>query len=370
MVLRRASALLLAISILLVGSFSMAIPASADTPDEALKPCKPGEKVALAATAQATRAATVPAASAPTLLVVTTVSPITNLTFNVAGNRVKIQGLVPEGVNSHTFEPKPSDTAVLSQADIVFVNGLALEVPTQKLAQANLKKGAEIVELGPKAISQEDWAFDFSFPKDGGNPNPHLWINPLLALRYANTIRETLAHRDPANSEYYNANYQTLSERTKVLDQAICDTIASIPAKQRKLLTYHDSYAYFAPRYGMTVIGAIQPADFSEPSAQEVARLIEQIKAASVPAIFGSEVFPSKVLEQIGREAGVRYIDTLADDDLPNKDGNRLYHSYLQLIVNNITTMSTALGGDPAALKPVNTANIPGPDTAVISARE
>jgi hypothetical protein len=122
MVLRRASALLLAISILLVGSFSMAIPASADTPDEALKPCKPGEKVALVATAQATRAATAPAASAPTLFVVTTVSPITNLTFNVAGNRVKIQGLVPEGVNSHTFEPKPSDTAVLSQADIVFVN--------------------------------------------------------------------------------------------------------------------------------------------------------------------------------------------------------------------------------------------------------
>ena len=150
-----------------------------------------------------------------------------------------------------------------------------------------------------------------------------------------------------------------------LLDQATCDAIASIPAKNRKLLTYHDSFAYFALRYGIDVIGAIQPADFAEPSAQEVARLIEQIKAAGVPAIFGSEVFPSKVIDQIGREAGVQYVETLADDDLPNQTGDRLYHSYLQLMVNDVTTMTRALGGDPTPLKAVPTDNLNGPDTAV-----
>lgn len=339
-----------------------ALPTSAQTKNPALQPCTPGTTVALNPIAVA-----LPPADEPSLYVVSTVSPITNMVFNVAGNRIKIHGLVPEGVNSHTFEPKPSDAAILAEADLVFVNGLELEVPTMKLAQANLKQGAEIIELGNKAIEEADYAYDFSFPKDGGKPNPHLWINPLLALNYANSIREVLSQRDPAGAAWYQANYDLLAQRIFVLDQAICDTIQTIPEKNRKLLTYHDSYAYFAPRYGMTVIGAIQPADFSEPSAKDVADLIDQIKAEGIPAIFGSEVFPSPILEQIGKETGARFIDTLADDDLPNSDSNRLYHSYLQLMVNNITTMATALGGNGDALKVVDGSNVTGPDTKVTS---
>ncbi len=235
------------------------------------------------------------------------------------------------------------------------------------MAEANLKSGAELIELGTLTLNQSDWVYDFSFPKEKGDPNPHLWVNPLLALNYAHIIRDTLIRRDPAGAPIYNANYDIFAARIKVLDQAICDSVASIPAKQRKLLTYHDLFAYFAPRYNITVIGAIQPADFSEPSAQETAQLIDQLKKEGVPAIFGSEVFPSKVLDQIGREAGVKYIDTLADDDLPNQTDNRLYHSYLQLMVNDVTTMTSALGGDPSPMKAVQSDNIPGVDTGVDS---
>src|SRR5205085_10564 len=124
----------------------------------------------------------------------------------------------------------------------------------------------------------------------------------------------------------------------------------------RKLLTYHDSFAYFAPRYGMTVIGAIQPADFAEPSPKEVADLINQIKAEGVPAIFGSEVFPSKVLDQIGREAGVQYIDTLRDDDMPG-DPAAPEHTYFGMMLEDVATMTGALGGDPSALAAVDAAN-------------
>jgi manganese/iron transport system substrate-binding protein len=303
--------------------------------------------------------------TAPALYVVTTVAPLTNLTYNIGGNRIKIHGLIPEGTDSHTFEPKPSAAAFISQADIIFLNGLHLEEPTRKMAQANLKSGAEIVELGTQTLSDGDWIYDFSFPKEKGDPNPHLWMNPLLALNYAKIIRDTLSRRDPAGAAFYAANFDALSVRIQVLDQAICDSVASIPTKAHKLLTYHDSFAYFAPRYGMVVIGAIQPADFAEPSAQEVARLIDQIKAEEVPAIFGSEVFPSPVIDQIGKEAGVKYVQTLADDDLPNQTQDRLHHSYLQLMVNDVTTMTQSLGGDPVPLKAVVTDNLNGPDDAV-----
>ncbi len=334
--------------------------------DPALQRCTPSTQIALSpATAGAPQAADPDAASTPTLYVVTTVAPITNLAFNVGGNRIHLHGLIPEGADSHTFEPRPSDAQFLTQADLIFINGLHLEEPTRKLAEANLKPGAKIVELGALTLGEQDWAFDFSFPKDGGNPNPHLWMNPLLAMRYAAIMRDALVEQDPSNAGYYATNYEALSARLKALDQAICNAIASVPQKNRKLLTYHDSFAYFAPRYGMTVIGAIQPADFAEPSAREVARLIEQIKQEGVPAIFGSEVFPSKVLDQIGREAGVKYVGTLADDALPNQLGDRRYHSYLQLLVNDVTTMTEALGGDPSPLKDVPTDNLPGPDTAV-----
>src|ERR1044072_7234460 len=99
-------------------------------------------------------------------------------------------------------------------------------------------------------------------------------------------------------------------------------SFTTIPCAKRKLLTYHDAYAYFGRDYGWDVIGAIQVSDFEDPTPKEVASLIDQVKQAKVPAIFGSEVFPSPVLEQIGKETGVRYVDTLRDDDLPGAPGD------------------------------------------------
>lgn len=333
----------------------------------ALQACVPSSNAADAAT-ESPLATAIPMTTPPdqaALYVVTSVAPLTNIVFNIGGNHIKIHGLIPEGVDSHTFEPKPSDAVFIAQADVIFLNGLHLEEPTLKLAESNLKTGANIVELGVQTLNASDLVYDFSFPKENGDPNPHLWMNPLLAENYARMIRDTLSKRDPTGSAFYAANFDQFAARIKRLDQAICDSIASIPAGQRKLLTYHDSFAYFAPRYNITVIGAIQPSDFSEPSAQEVARLIDQLKREKVPAIFGSEVFPSKVLDEIGKEARVQYVNTLADDDLPNQTDNRLYHSYLQLMVNDATTMTGALGGNPAPLRIIPTDNLNGPDTAV-----
>lgn len=293
----------------------------------------------------------------PKMVVATTVEPLTNIVYNIGGNRIELIGIIPPGTDSHTFEPAPSDAVRLAQADVVFVNGLFLEEPTVKLAKANLKKGAEIVQFGENTIKQQDWVFDFSFPKDEGKPNPHLWMNPLYALRYAELTKDALSRRDADNADFYAKNYAAYKTRIEALDVAIKKTIDSIPAANRRLLTYHDSFAYFAPRYGMKVIGAIQPSSFSEPTAKEVAQLIQQIKAEKVPAIFGSEVFPSKILEQIKKESGAQIIETLSDDALPGEE-NAPNHTYIGMMVDDAITMAKVLGGKPELISTFDVTNV------------
>ncbi len=319
----------------------------------------------LAATAAALIVA-VGAGAAPSLRsesklkVATTVAPITSIVSQIGGNRVEIAGIVPEGTNSHTFEPKPSVAELLSTADVVYINGLVLEEPTKELAEQSLKDGAAIVELGTSCISRQKWIYDFSFPRSGGKPNPHLWTDPRYALCYARVARDDLARRDPANAAYYRANYKRFAAVVSQFDQAMRTSFATIP--RRVLLTYHDAYAYFAKDYGWTVIGAIQVSDFEDPTPKEVASLIGQVRKTKVPAIFGSEVFPSPVLKQIGREAKVRYVDVLRDDDLPGKPGETR-HSWLGLMHFDYVTMTQALGGNAAALLRFKPRNI-APDQA------
>lgn len=268
-----------------------------------------------------------------------------------------ITGIVPEGTNSHTFEPKPSDAVTLESADIVFINGLVLEEPTKDLALANILSGTNICELGTEILPESEYLYDFSFPKEGGKPNPHLWTNPPMAKQYAQVVRDVLVRRDPSNADIYEKNFAAFVLKIDALDEATKIATATIPEDQRKLLTYHDAYAYFATNYGFTVVGAIQPSSFDEPTPKEIGELISQVKAQKVKAIFGSEVFPSTVLEQIGAETGVRYVDVLRDDDLIGKPGDP-EHSWLGLMRFNFVTMVEALGGDASALKVIDVRDV------------
>lgn len=291
----------------------------------------------------------------------TTVAPITSIAANIGGDKVAITGLVPEGTNSHTFEPPPSASAVLSEADIVFINGLRLEEPTKRLAEEIAEDGSEIVELGTAVLPESEYIYDFSFPEEDGKPNPHLWTDPTWAIKYAEVIRDTYAERDPDNADYYQANFDAFEAKATALADALRKDQETIPGP-RALLTYHDAYAYFADTFDWTVIGAIQPENFEDPAPQEVARLIDQIRAEDVPAIFGSEVFPSKALEQIADETGVRYEDTLRDDDLLGEPGDP-EHSWLGLMRYDYVTMITGLGGEAPTLDALDVDDV-APDNA------
>ncbi|HEY7846571.1 MAG TPA: metal ABC transporter substrate-binding protein [Candidatus Limnocylindria bacterium] len=278
--------------------------------------------------------------------VATTVAPISSIARNIGGTRIRLHGIVPDATNSHTFEPAPSDAEVLANADLIVVNGLHLEEPTLHLAEASMSDAAEIKMLGDSTIEPEEWLFDFSFPESAGDPNPHLWMNVQYALRYAELMRDWFSAADADNADYYAANFDAFKERLDELDGMIREAVATVPPANRKLLTYHDSWAYWAREYGMDVVGAVQASDFSDPSPQEVARLIQQIREEHVPAVFGSEVFPSPVLEQIASESGATFIDALRDDEPPGEQ-NAPEHTYLGMLQKDMQIMIDALGGDP-----------------------
>ncbi|MCY3657960.1 MAG: metal ABC transporter substrate-binding protein [Caldilineaceae bacterium] len=286
------------------------------------------------------------------LQVVTTVAPLADIIGNVIGDLANLQALVPPGVNSHTYEPTPSDARHLAAADLIFINGLQLEALILDLAEANVAEGVPIVALGDRVLDRSDWVFDFSFPESGGAPNPHIWLNPELVMACVEVIAEELGRADPAQAEAYAANAETYLNRLRQLDEALAEASATVPESQRQLLTYHDSWAYFGPRYGFTVTGAIQPADMAEPSAREVADLIRQVREANVPVIFGAAEFPSPVLEAIARETGARLEASLADDVLPGEPGDP-EHSYIGMMLYNTRIIVAALGGDVQALDSV-----------------
>ena len=301
-------------------------------------------------------------ASSGKLKVVTTVAPITSIAANIVGDRAELTGVVPEGTNSHTFEPPPSVAGVMSEADVIFVNGLKLEDPTKDLAEQNRKKGSSIVEIGTQVLPESDWIYDFSFPKKDGKPNPHLWTDPLYAIKYAEVVEKAVAAADSDNADYYAANLKAFTTKATALSEALKKDAATIPGGKKELLTYHDAYAYFGKDYGWKIIGAVQPSNFEDPTPKEIVSLIKQIKDEKVPVIFGSEVFPSKVLEQIGKETGARYEDTLRDDDLPGKPGEK-EHSWLGLMRYDYRTMVKGLGGTTTNLDALDTADV-APDSA------
>lgn len=289
------------------------------------------------------------------LNVITSVPPITNIVKNVGGEKIELSGLVPEGVNSHTFELVPSDVVKVNDADLVIIDGLGLETNVENVVDEayNTKPNLQILKLGDNTITPDQYIFDFSFPKETGDPNPHLWLNVAYAMKFANLTRDKLMDIDPANADYYGENTDRYITKLNDLDQGIMHAVQSVPEQDRKLLTYHDSWAYFAPRYGMVVIGAVQQSDFGQPTPREVAKLIDQIKAENVSAIFGSEVFPTEVVDQIAKEANVKIVSTLSDDDLPG-DAGEPQNSYVGMMLENMKNMLVPLGGNVSALSNVS----------------
>lgn len=293
------------------------------------------------------------------LSVVVSDPPLADLVARVAGSGVAVTSVVPMGADGHTYEPRPEDARKLAKADVYIENGLNLNNVVSSFARSSYPNGTPHYALAdvipPAEVLATDTAAQVAAHGHAHNFNAHFWPDPVYATAYVNRIAQIMARVDPAGAAGYQERAAALVGQLQSLDAAFAAAIATIPEANRKMVVYHDSWSYFGRRYGLPVIGAIQPTDFSEPSAAELRRTIDEVRAARVPAFFGSEVFPSDVLKAIEEESGAKYVADLSDDALPGKPGAP-EHSYAGMMVANVRAIVTALGGNASGLDTVDPA--------------
>jgi ABC-type Zn uptake system ZnuABC Zn-binding protein ZnuA len=277
----------------------------------------------------------------------------TAIVREISGDLVAVESIIPPGGNGHTYEPVPSDAVKAASADLYIDNGLELNPSVTDFVLTNAKAGMSRVTLADAIPAGEvistDSAAEIAAHGHAHAFNAHLWTDPVYAIAYAERIVVALSALDPLNAAAYRDRANKFIGRLQALDAAFRAAIASIPESSRKLVVYHDSWSYFGRRYGIPIVGAIQPVTFAEPSAEEIRRMIDQIKRENVPAFFGSEVFPSDVLETVASETGAIYHADLSDEELPGEPGTP-EHSYEGMMIANVRLITSALGGDVSLL--------------------
>ena len=277
----------------------------------------------------------------------------TAIVREIAGNLLIVESMIPPGANGHTYEPVPADAKKAANADLYIENGMELNLAVTDFVRANFRAKTPEISLAdaiPKdEIISTDTAEQIAAHGHAHSYNAHFWTNPSYAIVYAQQVSAALSQIDGANSATYTTRANAFIERLQILDTAFAAAIASIPLQNKKLVVYHDSWSYFGRRYGIPVVGAIQPVSFSEPSADEIRKMIDQIRREAVPAFFGSEVFPSDVLNAISAETKAKYYADLSDEELPGTPGSP-EHSYEGMMIQNVRMMTSALGGDVSLL--------------------
>lgn len=255
---------------------------------------------------------------------------------NVAGNRLKVQVLLPVTVDPHEFQPTPQDAIKISDCQVLIVNGLGYETWLQKTLQGVGGQHQVIVAtdgMTPRPDPSGEHA-------DG---DPHMWMNPLNVVHYVENIRDGLTKADPDGRDVYAANAEAYIAKLKDLDGWVRSEISVLPPEKRLLVTNHDALGYFAQAYGFTVVGAVIPSVTSEasPSAQQMADLINTIKSSGAPTIFLDVGENQKLATQIASESGAQVVTDLYVGTLSATDGPA--PTYIDMIKHDVTVIVNAL---------------------------
>src|SRR5581483_8246720 len=235
---------------------------------------------------------------------------------------------------SHVYEPTPADAKALSQSKILFINGLGLEGWMTRLENSSGFKG-EVVTLSV-GVKPRQMVEDNKTVTD-----PHAWQDLANGKIYAANIRDALIAADPAGKATYEANAKKFIDAMTTMESEVKTAIAKLPPERRKIITTHDAFGYFGAAYGLEFIAPEGVSTESEASAQDVAKIITQIKRDHIPAVFLENVTDSRLLDQIARETGAKIGGTLYSDALSAPDGPA--GTYLDMFRNNIEVLSAAL---------------------------
>nr|WP_167351743.1 metal ABC transporter substrate-binding protein [Achromobacter piechaudii] len=298
--------------------------------------------------------------AAEPLKVVASFSILGDIVREVGGKDVSLTTLVGPDGDAHEYEPTPGDAKKLSAAQVLFVNGLDFETWLPKLTKASGFAGKTVVAsqgVTPRKFAQaaagdkhddHDHEHDHDHDHDHGDghhhhgdADPHAWQNLANGVIYARNVADGLAAADPARAEAYRQRAAAYITRLQALDTSTKATFAAIAADRRKVVTSHDAFGYFGDAYGVSFIPAMGVSTDAEPSAGEVARIIEQVKRDKVPAVFVENISSPKLVQQIARETGAKVGGTLYSDALskPGQPGA----TYLEMFEWNVRQLAAAL---------------------------
>lgn len=276
--------------------------------------------------------------------VVAVESFLADMAQNVAGDRLKIDTLMPLGLDPHAYEPAPRDVVRVADADVLIVNGAGFE---EWLAEVldNAGSGQLVIEASAGLISRQaagDEAAMHGEEHEHAN-DPHFWLDPTQAVHYVAAIRDGLTQADPAGQAIYAANAASYSAELNELDRWIAAQIEQIPPDRRLLVTDHESLGYYADRYGLRITGAVTPSSSSSaaPSAQQLAQLADLIRSSGAPAIFLETGANTQFAEQLQAETGVAVVTGLHTHSVTTADGPA--PTYIEMMRANTRAIVEAL---------------------------
>jgi zinc/manganese transport system substrate-binding protein/manganese/iron transport system substrate-binding protein len=244
------------------------------------------------------------------LHVVTTSNVFADMIENAGGDRVTVTSLVPKGADVHTYQATPQDLRAAASADLFVMNGLGLDDWLAGTIESASSR-APIIRLGV------DLPGVTLLPGESpGTENPHLWMDVAYGTLYATRISDALRAADRIHATEIGAASAAYLTKLAALDAWVRQQVEAIPSSRRLLVTFHDALPYFARAYGLTVVGVAVDAPGQDPSAGEIAALIDAIRTSGVKAIFSESQFPTALVDQLARETGTRVVANLYDDTL------------------------------------------------------
>jgi zinc/manganese transport system substrate-binding protein len=278
------------------------------------------------------------AQAADKLKAVASFSILADMVRNVGGDRVDVTALVGPDGDAHVYEPTPADARNVAAAKILFVNGLGFEGWMDRLEKSSGFEGKLVV--ASKGVQPRQMV-----EAEGGKTeeitDPHAWQSLANGKLYVANIRDGLIAVDPDGKATYAANAAKYLGQITAEETAVQEALGKLPAERRKIITSHDAFGYFGAAYGLAVIAPEGVSTESEASAQDVAKIIRQIKAEKVPAVFMENIADHRLLDQISRETGAKIGGILYTDALSPPDGPA--DTYLDMFRHNVETLTAAL---------------------------
>jgi len=280
--------------------------------------------------------------------VVASFYPLYDFAKNVGGERVEIVTLIPSGVEPHEFEPSPGDIKAISGADVLVYNGAGMEPWMANLLESNNNQKLIVVDTTQgvtllKADGHEAEHHEHEAEHHHGEYDPHTWLNPIIAKQQVVAITDALIKADPAGKEYYESNSKTYLEKLDSLDSEISASMSN--CKKKDILITHATLGYFCDRYGCNqiAISGINPE--AEPSAQDVAKIVDEAKEHNVSVVFFEKLINPKTAQTISNEIGGSTMTFNTVHGL-TKEEEALGMDYISLMENNLYNIKMALSCD------------------------